>query len=459
MAERRRPRGYVCVACGHRAPKWLGRCPGCGEWATLVEEAPVAAAATGSGPTPVAQAGVGEVRRLDPGTPEFTRLLGGGFVPGSVVLVAGDPGIGKSTLALLAAAHIARSRPVLYASGEESLDQLGQRARRLGAVADQLYVTTTTEVETLLAEAARLSPALLVVDSVQTAYRQDLPSAPGSPVQVREVAQTLARAARERGLTVLLIGQATKEAAVAGPRLLEHIVDVVLAFEGNRGQELRALRALKNRFGAAGEVALFEMRDGGLVEIANPSRYLLEERSEGVPGAVIVGSARGSRPLFSELQALVSPVPDGVGPRHQAIGLARERLELVVAVLQRWTPYRVAFQNVFVSLAGGFESDDPALDLGMAVALASSAAAVAVRGAVLFAGEVTLSGEVRSVPDLERLVAEAERLGLEAVVAARRGLARLDDGRRVRLHGVGSVAEAVEWMRSQAREVSRSGEG
>src|SRR3954468_12769687 len=397
---------FVCAQCGHESAKWHGRCPGCEEWNTLVEEKPLAASKPGrrSGtaalkPVALADVEAPAVRRLRTGIGEVDRVLGGGLVPGSLVLIGGAPGIGKSTLTGDALGRLAGAgHSVLYVSGEESAAQVKLRAERLGPDALRVPIVAETDLDLVEATLEAERPDVCVVDSVQTLYSGGMTGAAGSVGQVREVAGRLMRVAKERGVAVLLVGHVTKEGALAGPRVLEHLVDCVLQFEGERERTYRTLRALKNRFGSTNEVGVFEMRDSGLVEVADASRRFVSEATSG-PGSVVLCAMEGSRPLLVEVQALVAPT-ELVPPRRVANGVDRNRLALVLAVLSRHAGLALGSSDVFVSVAGGVRVDEPGADLGIALALASAAKGVELGGGRPLAafGELGLTGELRHAP-------------------------------------------------------------
>jgi DNA repair protein RadA/Sms len=420
---------WVCGACGHVEAKWHGQCPGCGEWNTLAEEAAPAKAAGGArgvARSRVAAARVVALRdvevprveRLQTGIGEFDRVLGGGLVPGSLVLLGGSPGIGKSTLTNMALGNLqAAGRRTLYVSGEESAAQIRLRAARLGAGALDVPVLAETDLETVLATIAAERPEVCVIDSVQTLHAPELTGAPGSVGQVREVASQIMRAAKGAGVAVLLVGHVTKEGALAGPRVLEHLVDCVLQFEGERERTYRTLRALKNRFGSTNETGVFEMRQGGLVEVLDPSARFVGEAT-GKPGSVVLAAMEGTRPLLVEVQALVSP-SELVPPRRVCNGIDRNRLALVLAVLARHAGVGTGTQDVFVNVVGGVRVDEPGADLAVALAVASAARGVAATsGARPLAcfGEVGLTGELRSVAHGDRRSEEAAKFGLAQVI-------------------------------------------
>jgi DNA repair protein RadA/Sms len=356
-----------------------------------------------------------DTERLAIGLPDFDRVLGGGIVPGSLVLIGGDPGIGKSTLLIQAAARATAMGPVLYISGEESVQQIKLRARRLGLEGRALYLLAETDLEVGLTAAMEITPSLVIVDSIQTVYVPEVASAPGSMAQLRESTMRLMRWAKGKGVPVFIVGHVTKEGELAGPRMLEHIVDVVLYLEGERFSSYRLLRSVKNRYGSVDEVGVFEMTDAGLQGIANPSEVLLAERAEGAVGSAVVPTLEGTRPLLVELQALTSPTPFAT-PRRVANGLDFSRLLLVAAVLTRRIGLSVGDQDIIASVAGGFRIQEPAADLGLALAIASSFRDAPIPGDVVVMGEVGLSGELRSVGQLERRLSEAERLGFRRAI-------------------------------------------
>ncbi len=419
-----------CADCGHEEPKWVGRCPGCGSWGTLAEVTPAddtsdSSVRTSAPKAParpaerIADVPLHDVDRLRTGIGEFDRVLGGGLVPGVAGLIGGEPGVGKSTLLLQAAHRIADDGgTVLYVSGEESAGQLRLRAQRVGALADDLLVAAETSLPSLLGLVERHAPDVLIVDSIQTVSDPALSSSPGAVLQVRECAAALVRSAKATGTATLLVGHVTKEGSIAGPRVLEHLVDVVLAFEGDRQHALRILRAMKNRFGAAGEVGCFEMAGDGLREVADPSRLFLADHDGDPPGVAITVTIEGPRPLAAELQALVAPSKQNF-PRRQATGLDNSRLPMLVAVLERRADVPLSDHELFVSAVGGVKVREPAADLALCAAIASSRRDRTIPSDTIVVGEVGLAGEVRTVPQLERRLAEASRLGFrDAIVPA-----------------------------------------
>ncbi len=461
LAMGRARSAYVCTACGAQQPRWLGRCPACGAWESLVEEpvgdAPPAAAAPdllGLDP----QAGVGKAvalreiaaesaPRMPSGVGELDRVLGGGWVPGSVVLMGGEPGIGKSTLALQVAAAVAGAGArVLYVSGEESLQQVRLRAGRLGDVPDGLLALSETRVEALAEPWRELRPALVIADSVQTLRTDRVESAPGSVAQVRESAALLAATAKSHDAALLLVGHVTKEGTLAGPRVLEHLVDVVLAFEGDRGHPFRVLRATKNRFGSTQEVGVFSMRESGLEGVANPSELFLAERHAAAPGSAIAPVMEGSRPLLLEVQALVAPAGYGTA-RRTCLGVDDARVALLLAVLDRRTPVDLLSCDVYVNVTGGVRISEPAADLAVALALASSRMDRPLPADVAACGEVGLGGEIRRVGRIEQRLREAARLGFRRLLLpARAADAARGVGDAAQPIAVETLADAVAWL-------------
>ena len=420
---------FACSGCGHESPKWHGRCPGCGEWNTLAEEARPATAGVKGGPGPARRGGralspvrlgsveAPAVQRLSTGVGELDRVLGGGLVPGSLVLIGGSPGIGKSTLTSGALGNLAAAgRRVLYVSGEESAAQVRLRAERLGPHALEVPIVTETDLDAVLATIEAERPDVCVIDSVQVLYDPGLSGAPGSVGQVREVAGRVMRLAKARGVATLLVGHVTKEGSLAGPRVLEHLVDCVLSFEGERERTYRTLRALKNRFGSTNEVGVFEMHEHGLVEVEDASARFVSEATR-APGSVVLCAMEGSRPLLVEVQALVAP-SEIVPPRRVANGVDRNRLALVLAVLARHGGVSLGASDVFVSVAGGVRVDEPGADLAIALALASAARGIDLGGQAPLAafGELGLTGELRHVAHADRRLAEAGKFGLTGVV-------------------------------------------
>ncbi|MCL6635785.1 MAG: DNA repair protein RadA [Peptococcaceae bacterium] len=413
---------FYCQECGHRSTRWLGRCPACGAWNTLVEEQPGKhpegrpAPEGRSVPYPVTEVPAMDEERMLTGIGELDRVLGGGVVPGSLVLVGGDPGIGKSTLLLQVAHCLSRRGKVLYASGEESVRQVRLRADRLKAVSPSLLLLSETDVDAVERVIFDLSPSAVVIDSIQTMMKGEIASAPGSVSQVRECAAQLMRLAKSSGISIFLVGHVTKEGAIAGPRVLEHMVDAVLYLEGDRHQTYRILRGVKNRFGSTNEIGVFEMRGCGLVEVANPSGLFLLRRLQGeVPGSAVVASLEGTRPLLVEIQALVSPSGYGV-PRRMTAGVDYNRVSLIVAVLEKRVGLHLGGHDIYVNAAGGVKLLEPAVDLGIALALASSFRDAPVDPVLAAAGEIGLTGELRAVAGAEKRVKEALQMGFHRFI-------------------------------------------
>jgi len=413
---------FVCQQCGYEAPRWSGRCPNCGEWNTLVEtieERPgpsVSRLTAQTVPQPITAISTDGFARIPVPMSEFNRALGGGIVPGSVVLIGGDPGIGKSTLLLqLSALLAANGKPTLYVSGEESTQQIKMRAHRLNISEEQLYVLSETSLNHILGQIEHLEPQLVVVDSIQAVYLEELESSAGSIGQVRECAATLLRMAKSRHIPIFIVGHVTKEGAIAGPRVLEHMVDTVLYLEGERFHSYRLLRSVKNRFGSTNEVGVFEMQEQGLVEIADPSQAFLSERLASATGSVVTVTMEGTRPLLVEIQALTTMTSFGL-PRRTANGIDFNRLLLLIAVLSKGVGFKLVTQDIFVNVVGGLRINEPAADLGVAVAIASSFRGVPIADDCVMLGEVGLSGELRSVGHAEKRLTEAAKLGFKRCI-------------------------------------------
>lgn len=449
----KRKTAFCCQQCGYDSPKWLGRCPGCGAWNTMVEETvrtePVrgglgAGLAGGQPPVPIAEVEVADMPRFATGSGELDRVLGGGIITGSMVLIVGDPGVGKSSLTLKNCAYVARnSGKVLYVTGEESVRQVRLRADRLAAIADQLYVLSETNLEVIEQQAMKMNPKLLVIDSIQTMFRPELASAPGSVSQVRESAVQLLRLAKNNAVAIFVVGHVTKDGALAGPRVLEHIVDTVLYFEGERNAQFRVLRAVKNRFGSTNEIGLFEMRSEGLIDVPDASKLFLSERPMAVPGSVVIPTVEGTRPLLVEIQALVSDSPF-MPPRRTADYVDIKRIQLLLAVLEKRVGMLLGTSDVYVKIAGGIKVDEPAVDLGLILALASSFRNRRTAASTVLVGEVGLAGEVRAVSQIEVRLREAAKMGFSRMILPKGNLKNLPDDGSIALVGVETVAEALE---------------
>ena len=441
---------FSCSQCGCQSPKWLGKCPDCGAWNSMTEELQSKGGTAKGGRLTTARAvatPIGEVPpqaeiRMGCGIGELDRVLGGGLVPGSLVLIGGDPGIGKSTLLLQAMHHLAEHGAVLYVSGEESAAQTRLRGERLGVSGRQLLVLAENALEEIVAQVEKLKPRAVVVDSIQTVWTQALESAPGSVSQVRESAGRLMLLAKGSGIPIFIVGHVTKDGAIAGPRVLEHMVDTVLYFEGDRGHPYRILRAVKNRFGSTNEIGVFEMKSGGLAEVANPSELFLSERPLDAPGSVVTASLEGSRTLLVEIQALVTPSAYGT-PRRTTIGVDSNRLALLVAVLEKKAGLHLGGQDIFLNVAGGARLSEPAADLAMLLAVASSHLDRPVAADTVVFGEVGLAGEVRAVNQPEPRLGEASKLGFQQAVLPAGNLKRLGDA-GLKLQGVSNVQEALD---------------
>ncbi len=432
---------FTCQQCGYESAKWMGRCPDCGAWNTLVEAppeparraAPAALSVESVTPVPLPEVSAVPAARRATGSDELDRVLGGGLTAGSLALIGGEPGIGKSTIMLMVAGHIARSgADALYITAEESPQQVKLRAERLGVMEPRLYLLPATEVEAIVEVIERQRPALVVVDSIQTVSTSQVSSSPGSVSQVRECALQLMRVAKRTHTPVCLIGHVTKEGSVAGPRTLEHMVDVVLYLEGERFHTYRLARGVKNRFGATNEVGVFEMRGDGMVDVPNPSGLFLSESRGQATGSAVVVSMEGTRPLLVETQALVTPTVFGA-PRQTATGFDRNRLQMLLAVLIKRAGLGLGSQDVYVNVAGGFELNEPAVDLAVAVAIASNFLERRVTPDLALVGEVGLGGELRAVPRLAQRVREAAKLGFHKIIAppARGGGAPSDESQRI----------------------------
>jgi DNA repair protein RadA/Sms len=415
---------YICQSCAYQSSKWLGRCPECEQWSSFVEERTSMKAHRHRGggerstarPVAITEVSADEGERLPTGIEEFDRVLGGGALPGMVILVGGDPGIGKSTLLLQVAGYISRGgHPVLYVSGEESAKQTRLRADRVSALSEHLLILPDTSVERILEHVEQLRPRMVVVDSVQTLSSEQLQSGAGSISQVRDVTARLVEMAKTSGIATFLVGHMTKDGALAGPKVLEHMVDCVLYFEGEASHTFRILRAVKNRFGSVNEIGVFEMTQEGLREVRNPSRLFLSERPEATSGAVVVCTLEGTRPLLIEVQALASPSPLAM-PRRVATGFDVNRVALLIAILEKRVGLHLHGEDVYLNVAGGIRVTEPAVDLGVATAIASSFRDRPIDPRAVIMGEVGLGGEVRAIPHLEGRLREAEKLGFEKAV-------------------------------------------
>jgi len=445
---------YTCQACAYQSRKWLGRCPDCGEWQSFVEELEedtklgaqgAFGAIEASRPQKLSEVEGSELSRIQTGIGELDRVLGGGMVRGALVLLGGDPGIGKSTLLLQTTNACAnQGMRVLYVTGEESPRQTKMRFDRVGATAPELWIVADTSVERIEAHVEEIQPQLLIIDSIQTLFTSSLSSAAGSVSQLRAATGRMMAIAKGREITTFLVGHVTKDGAIAGPRVLEHMVDTVLQFEGQRGQPFRLLRAIKNRFGSTDELGTFEMSELGMREVTNPSELFLAERVEGASGSIVSCSYEGTRPLLVEVQALVSPSVYG-SPRRTTLGVDSNRVAMLLAILEKKAGLDVAGADVFINVAGGLRLDEPAVDLGVLVALASSHIDRAVAPGVMVFGEVGLSGEVRAVNGAPSRVAEARQLGFERIIMPKNNLKRLEElPEGVTLVGAETIVDALD---------------
>ncbi|MED3661678.1 DNA repair protein RadA [Ureibacillus sp. FSL K6-8385] len=444
---------FCCQSCGYESPKWLGRCPGCGGWNTFAEEIEVISRGRGvfqhsetisQKAVPIINIDSREEQRIETNMTELNRVLGGGIVPGSLVLIGGDPGIGKSTLLMQLSADLSnQGYRVLYISGEESLKQTGLRATRLGVQSKELYIYPETDLELIRHSIEEVQPKLIVVDSIQTVYHPSVESAPGSVSQVRECTSELMRIAKTKGIATFLVGHVTKEGQIAGPRILEHMVDTVLYFEGERHHTYRILRSHKNRFGSTNEIAIFEMIHSGLKEVLNPSELFLEERSHGAAGSTVVASMEGTRPILVEIQSLVTPTSFNY-PKRMATGVDQNRVQLLMAVLEKRMGMLLQAQDAYVKVAGGVKLDEPAIDLAVLVSIVSSYKNQPVNVTDVFIGEVGLTGEVRRVSRIEQRVYEAAKLGFKRVFIPASNLGGWDYPKDIQVVGVHTINEALK---------------
>jgi len=445
---------FVCQSCGYESVKWVGKCPNCNEWNTMVEfiEAPPSsrrltfqtnATAEGTSPKSIMEVEIGTETRISTDFQEFNRVLGGGVVLGSLVLIGGDPGIGKSTMLLQVSSQLAKNdNRVLYVSGEESQKQIKLRAERLGILTPNLFVLSETDLTYIAKYMEDMNPDFVVIDSIQTIHLPDVTSAPGSVSQVRECTSELMRLAKTKGIPIFIVGHVTKEGAIAGPRMLEHMVDAVLYFEGERHHTYRILRAVKNRFGSTNEMGIFEMKEQGLVEVLNPSEIFLEERPFGVAGSTVVASMEGTRPVLVELQALVSPTSFG-NARRMATGIDHNRVSLIMAVLEKRVGLLLQNQDAYLKVAGGLKLDEPAVDLAVAVSIASSFQDKPTNPTDVVVGEIGLTGEVRRVSRIEQRVQEAAKLGFHRAIIPAKNIGGWTFPEGMEVLGVNSVQEAL----------------
>ncbi len=442
---------FFCQHCGYMSPKWLGKCPSCSGWNCFAEEL-VTQADSGLRadmsfdgiPLPIDEIPASEGERMATGIAEIDRVLGGGIVAGSAILIGGEPGIGKSTLMLQVMNNLAvNGHRVLYISGEESASQIKLRSDRIGTAAKELLLLVEVSLEKILDQIKKVAPAIVVIDSIQTVYSGELMSAPGSVGQVREASSRLILSAKKNGVPVFLVGHVTKDGSIAGPKVLEHMVDTVLYFEGDSGHAYRIIRSIKNRFGPTNEIGVFEMRDKGLIEVPNPSAFFLAERPENAPGSVVVTSLEGTRPILVEIQALVSQSNLGM-PRRTAIGVDHNRVSLLVAVLDKICGLKLGGSDIFINVAGGVRVDEPAVDLGVVAAMASSFLDRPVDAHTVILGEVGLTGEVRAVSQMDARIKEAARMGFTRCLAPKTNSAPWTQASRMEICTISSLRELLE---------------
>jgi DNA repair protein RadA/Sms len=437
---------YVCSNCGYESLRWLGKCPECEEWNSFTEEIiethhrKAAPPARKVSVPKINDIEANEEERITTGIAEFDRVLGGGFMPGSVVLLGGDPGIGKTTLAMQAASGI--KDKVLYITGEESSKQIKLRAERLKIKTDEFYLLPETDMNSIIASIKNVTPVLVIIDSIQTMYRSEFENSPGTITQIRESTALLMDEAKRNHFCVIIIGHVTKEGMIAGPKILEHIVDTVIQFEGETHHSFRILRALKNRFGSTNEIGIFEMHEEGLMEVKNPSELFLSERGNQISGSVVTASVEGTRPLLLEVQALVTPSNYG-NPQRVATGFDYRRLAILLAVLEKRGGYKLSAHNVFVNMAGGVKIDEPAVDLAVCCSIASSLLDSPADSSTVVIGEVGLGGEIRSVGNIEKRIGEAEKLGFTRILIPSNNIKALKFKNSAKIIPVSSLSEAI----------------
>ena len=448
---------FVCSQCGYESPKWLGKCPKCGNWNSFSEELSTQNVSRYSAPAQnstylinekpkrIKEISAGIENRIKTGTNELDRVLGGGIVEGSLILVGGDPGIGKSTLLLQISEEVAKKGKVLYVSGEESSEQIKIRAERLNVTSENLLVFAQTDLDSILLTATNEKPDVMIIDSIQTIFKADIPSAPGSITQVREVTHFLMRFAKENNIAIFIVGHVTKDGNIAGPRMLEHMVDCVLYFEGQRTQSYRILRTVKNRFGSTNEIGVFEMRDAGLIEVKNPSEMLLKGRPEMVSGSTVVCTLEGTRPVLAEVQALCSPSGFG-NSRRMATGIDYSRAVLLCAILEKQLGFALQNQDVYLNVVGGIKISDTATDLAVIIAVASNFKNFIIDSKTLILGEVGLTSEIRAISFCEQRIAEAEKMGFDYCLIPHSNMESIGKKTKMKLIGVKNVSEAIKCL-------------
>lgn len=442
---------YICNECGYRSPKWLGKCPGCNNWNTLTEtldtpqktsSANPALKSTLNRPQLITEVTQNNDTRFSTGLRELDRVLGGGVVSGELILVGGDPGIGKSTLLLQICENAGKTKKILYVSGEESAAQIKIRANRLGVNTENLYLLSETDVEIILDAINDTKPDIVIIDSIQTMHIEAISSASGSVPQVRETTNALMKTAKSMNISMFIVGHVTKDGSLAGPRVLEHMVDCVLYFEGDRDLSFRILRAVKNRFGSTNEIGVFEMADKGLIEVENPSKTLLEGRPDNISGSAIVCAMEGTRGILAEMQALVTPTGFG-NPRRMSAGIDLNRVLLLIAVLEKRAKINLSNSDIYINVAGGLRIDETAADLGICAAIASSKTDFVVPNDVMFIGEVGLGGELRTVAKLEKRLSEAANLGFKTAIVPKQSLAKITLPKDIKVYGASNITEVI----------------
>lgn len=442
---------YICNECGYRSPKWLGKCPGCNNWNTLIEtldtpqkttSGTTAVKSTLNRPQPINEVTHNNDTRFSTGLRELDRVLGGGVVSGELILVGGDPGIGKSTLLLQICENAGKTKKILYVSGEESAAQIKIRANRLGVNTENLYLLSETDVEIILDAINDTKPDIVIIDSIQTMHIEAISSASGSVPQVRETTNALMKTAKSLNISMFIVGHVTKDGALAGPRVLEHMVDCVLYFEGDRDLSFRILRAVKNRFGSTNEIGVFEMADKGLIEVDNPSKTLLEGRPDNISGSAIVCTMEGTRGILAEMQALVTPTGFG-NPRRMSSGIDLNRVLLLIAVLEKRAKINLSNSDIYINVAGGLRIDETAADLGICAAIASSKTDFVVPNDVMFIGEVGLGGELRTVAKLEKRLSEAANLGFKTAIVPKQSLTKITLPKDIKVYGASTINEVI----------------
>lgn len=443
---------YICNECGYRSLKWLGKCPGCDKWNTLTEtldtpqktssQKPVSVKSVLNRPTKIREVTHDTNTRFSTGIRELDRVLGGGVVLGELILVGGDPGIGKSTLLLQICENVGKTKKILYVSGEESSSQIKIRAERLGVTTENLYLLSETDVEIILDAITDTKPDMVIIDSIQTMHIESISSASGSVPQVRETTNALMKIAKSMNISMFIVGHVTKDGSLAGPRVLEHIVDCVLYFEGDRQLSFRILRAVKNRFGSTNEIGVFQMEDKGLIEVENPSKALLEDRPTDISGSAIVCAMEGTRGILAEMQALVTPTGFG-NPRRMSDGIDLNRVLLLIAVLEKRAKINLSNSDIYINVAGGLRIDETATDLGICAAIASSKTDFVVPTDVMFIGEVGLGGELRTVTKLGKRLSEAANLGFKTAIVPKQSLAKITIPKGIKVYGASTINEVI----------------